>query len=544
MKVLFNKFFNDLDLTFFILIFKRVFNEDISYGSFDDSDILIESCFGDTSLLDKKQWKHTFFFSGESDRRLDSCFKINKDILKKYDCVLKGEKTNENIVNVPLFCLYTHIFNYKYAFVKHKRDISRFPTEYISTIPPKNVCIIVSNAVDHEGRNTFFDKLEQKIHIDYAGAYKNNVSRVADSHMTPEFIKFVSQYKFIITMENSKNKDYITEKIITGFAANTIPVYWGSDNIMDYFNEERFINVKTFSEEDMNDAINKTVLLLNDDNKYLEIINKPIYKNNTVPVTIDGIAKDIQKLFNIQDTQKKTFITFGGPSQNFHNSVNRIVSEAKELNYFDEIHGYTDIDLKNATEFWNAHKNFMENSSRGYGFWIWKSYLIKTQLTTMKENDILVYCDAGCTINKNGINRLNEYIDMLNNNDNNYGIISFQLEFQEGQYTKKAIFDYFHTEEHIKMLPQCLGGILLIRKNSHSMNIIDKWYEASMNHGLIDTTLSSNESPHFIENRNDQSLLSVIVNTNGSIKLKDETYFGGAWDTDGKMYPFWATRLK
>ena len=240
--------------------------------------------------------------------------------------------------------------------------------------------------------------------------------------------------------------------------------------------------------------------------------------------------------------QRKTFITFGGPSQNYYNSVHRIVGEAKELNYFDEIHGYTDIDLKNATEFWNTHKNFIENSPSGYGYWIWKPYIIKTQLNTMNDNDILVYCDAGCTINKNGINRLNEYINMLNNNKDNYGIISFQLEHKEHLFTKKAIFDHFHTEEHIKMLPQCLGGILLIKKNSHSINIINKWHEASMNHGLIDSTLSSNESPHFIANRNDQSLLSVLVNTYGSIKLKDETFFYNTWNTDGKIYPFWATR--
>lgn len=544
MKILFHNFFDDVDLTCFISIFKRVFNEDVSHGSFNDSDILFESCFGHTSLVDKKQWRYTFFFSGESDRRLESCFKVNKDMLQKYSCVLKGEKTNGNKVNLPLFFVYTEAFNYTYAFLKHTRDINRFPTEYISIIPPKNVCVIVSNSGDQEGRNTFYEKLGQKVHIEYAGNYKNNVSRVTHPFMTPEFIKFVSQYKFIITMENSKNEDYITEKIIEGFAANTIPVYWGSDNITNYFNEERFINIKTFSDEDMNDAINKIVLLLNDDAKYLEIINKPIYKNNTLPITIDSIANDIRKLFNIQDAQKKTFITFGGPTQNFHNSVNRIVREAKDLNYFDTVHGYTDIDLKNVPEFWTAHKNFIENTPRGYGCWIWKPYIIQTQLNTMNENDILVYCDAGCTINKNGINRLHEYIDMLNNN-NNYGILSFQLEFKGQQYTKKAIFDYFHTEEHIQLLPQCLAGITLIKKNSHSINIINKWQEASTNYSLLDfTTLTSNESPHFIENRNDQSILSVLVNTYGSIKLKDETYFGGAWDTDGKMYPFWATRLK
>ena len=41
-------------------------------------------------------------------------------------------------------------------------------------------------------------------------------------------------------------------------------------------------------------------------------------------------------------------------------------------------------DLKTIHEFWNVHKGFIESRPRGYGYWIWKSYL------TLKTLDVLV----------------------------------------------------------------------------------------------------------------------------------------------------------
>ena len=55
---------------------------------------------------------------------------------------------------------------------------------------------------------------------------------------------------------------------------------------------------------------------------------------------------------------------------------------------------------------------------------------------------------------------------------------------------------------------------------------------------------TGNENPNFIENRHDQSVLSIIVNKYGSIKIVDETYFHPTWDITGKEYPFWAKRIK
>lgn len=241
----------------------------------------------------------------------------------------------------------------------------------------------------------------------------------------------------------------------------------------------------------------------------------------------------------------KVFITFGGGHPSYHMAVNRVVKEARQLNFFDEIHGYTDLDLKKS-DFWSHHKSFIETPARGYGCWIWKPYFIKTELDKLKNDDILIYCDAGCMINPQGMPRLLEYIEMLNTNTEGYGMISFQLGYEEYKYTKRAIFEHLNAPESIQNMQQCLGTIQIIKKNTHSMNIINKWYDiATNNYNLIDfNTLSTNESPNFVQNRNDQSILSVLVNIYGSIKLKDETYFPDAWDTDGKPYPFWARRMR
>lgn len=519
MKLLFNNFFYDQDLSPFLYLFRLVFNENIEIGTLEDSDLLIESIFGNNTFLYKKKWLYSFCFIGESDRRI-SIFTQNK-IFKDYSCVLKGE-INNNLVNFPLFVFYNYCYKFVYEY-KNKPLLSK--------IPPKDVCVIISNN-DSEGRNYFLDELEKKVKIDYAGNYKNNVERIQHPHCSKEFVDFVSQYKFIISMENSKNKDYITEKILHGFSANTIPVYWGSDNISSYFNEERFINVKNFRET--NNAIEQIMVLLNNPMKYLETINKPIYKDDYVPLTLTNISHNIQNFLQIKNTQLKKFVTFG--NEIYYNSVKRICKESQNLKFFNEIYGFSDKYLKTEKDFWLKHGHFIENNNRGYGYWLWKPYLIKKELDKMKENDILIYCDSGCQINENGKRRLYEYIDMLNTSE--YGVISFQLEHLESLYTKNKVFE---TLEINKPFLQCMATVILLKKNLHSTTVIDEWYTHCENYELINDE-HSKEEDCFIDHRHDQSILSAIVNKRGSLKLKDETYFSN-W-IDGENYPFLAKRLR
>jgi hypothetical protein len=71
------------------------------------------------------------------------------------------------------------------------------------------------------------------------------------------------------------------------------------------------------------------------------------------------------------------------------NSKNRIKNEAESFNIFDNIVIYNDENLKtDFPEFWSTHGNFINNNSRGYGYWIWKSYLVLKTLESMNENDM------------------------------------------------------------------------------------------------------------------------------------------------------------
>ena len=140
----------------------------------------------------------------------------------------------------------------------------------------------------------------------------------------------------------------------------------------------------------------------------------------------------------------------------------------------------------------------------------------------LNENVILVYADCGCEINPEGKNRFLEYINMLDNNPNNFGLISFRMpQYLEKKWTKQAVLKWFMATEKIKNTGQFLAGIQIIKKNKHSINIINTWYH-NMIHQLINDD-TKNEANYFIENRHDQSIYSIIVKKFGSIKLNDET---------------------
>ena len=101
----------------------------------------------------------------------------------------------------------------------------------------------------------------------------------------------------------------------------------------------------------------------------------------------------------MQNNIKLHFITFGGGSENYYQAVERLCGQVKSLEIFDSITGYTDKDIKSDEVFWNKHKNFIINNKRGYGYWIWKPYLILKKLKEINDNDILLYLDCGCEIN-------------------------------------------------------------------------------------------------------------------------------------------------
>ena len=219
----------------------------------------------------------------------------------------------------------------------------------------------------------------------------------------------------------------------------------------------------------------------------------------------------------------------------YYDSLDRIQQEAKSLP-IDTIYAYKDTDLWMFPDFYHKHYHFIKSNKRGYGYWIWKPYLTLMTLSLLNENDILVYADAGCTIQASGLDRFNDYIKLVN--ESKTGILSFQLGFKEKEWTKMDLFQHLDANDHLEA-EQLLATVFIVRKCTESVAIIKKWYETSCHYHLLDDSKSVvKNDPLFKEHRHDQSIFSLIRHQSGSTVLSDET------DPNDKTYPFLATRKK
>ena len=58
-------------------------------------------------------------------------------------------------------------------------------------------------------------------------------------------------YYFSICIENSLYSDYFTEKIMDCFITGVVPIYWGSSNIKNYFNQKGILRFESLEELDV-----------------------------------------------------------------------------------------------------------------------------------------------------------------------------------------------------------------------------------------------------------------------------------------------------
>ena len=103
-------------------------------------------------------------------------------------------------------------------------------------VKTKLISVITSNKAftkGHLDRIEFVEKLKTYYgdRIDVFGSGYNDFEDKWD---------VLAPYKYHISIENSSQKYYWTEKISDCFLAETFPIYYGCTNLSDYFNEEAF----------------------------------------------------------------------------------------------------------------------------------------------------------------------------------------------------------------------------------------------------------------------------------------------------------------
>jgi len=253
-----------------------------------------------------------------------------------------------------------------------------------------------------------------------------------------------------------------------------------------------------------------------------------------------------------------SFVSYGNGK--FAQSRERIRKEAEQMGCFDgQIKVYTPEDL--SEEFKRAVGDVM-NEVRGGGYMTWKPYIIMDMLSKLKENDILLYADAGSTLRPEGIPRLKEYAEMISPTTNK-GVLVMRLVdgtthgpdgFLEKKWTSMRIFDYFKEtiDGTIANSSQITSSFAMCRKCPESLEVIGKWLEVAKTHPDLFTDRHNEESkkinPYFKDNRHDQSILSMIVQTapykNKCVIIDEEVENLHGTPQDLRKSPVFTSRIK
>tara|TARA_Y100000389_G_scaffold140099_1_gene137904 strand:- start:374 stop:1210 length:837 start_codon:yes stop_codon:yes gene_type:complete len=235
------------------------------------------------------------------------------------------------------------------------------------------------------------------------------------------------------------------------------------------------------------------------------------------------------------------FFTFG--DSNFTIQKKHLSKLAEYSGFFDKIYAYSpkDIDKK----FYKNYKVIL-NQKRGAGYWLWKYYFTNKIIENSKKGDIVIYLDAGSSINFHAKKRYKQYLDILNSSD--LGSLSFKEMEQNSEFkwTNKEILSYFKCENDKTLLntPQINASVLIFKNNEHTNDYLEEFIK-TINYDpyLITDKYAKNQNDGFIENRHDQSISSVIKKIHGTHLLENENQFQ---EKPEKQYdfPFLTVRRK
>jgi hypothetical protein len=138
----------------------------------------------------------------------------------------------------------------------------------------KKFCLIATS-INNPYKKQIDSFLNSISKCDYIKDY-NYILGDKSCYHSEELLNIFNSYKFVFVCENSINNGYITEKIFNCFFSRIIPIYYGSQNINYYCNNETFINLQNITFEKCKNLIND---LSEDEETYMKYINKDMINN-------------------------------------------------------------------------------------------------------------------------------------------------------------------------------------------------------------------------------------------------------------------------
>lgn len=158
---------------------------------------------------------------------------------------------------------------------------------------------------------------------------------------------------------------------------------------------------------------------------------------------------------------------------------------------------------------------------RGFGFWVWKPYLIYKTLMETNIGDVIAYIDSGASWASN----IKPYIDHMTGD-----ILAFQLKSSkdtETANTKKELLLYMDMDRpEVLNSRQILGGYSIWKNTENSRNVAKEWLDIASKKYLIDDTTCLYNHLGFTDHRHDQSIWSLLCKKKGIQYIEDPSEWG------------------
>lgn len=261
---------------FFINVLSKKYNVTVLNSSDDEEpDLLLYSWWGSNNL--KWQKCVRIYYTIEMDYPdFNICdYAIGLSIIDIQD----------RFFRLPVYIIYDDLL-YKYEkHLNNPNNNNLFNRKFCSTI--------VTNG---KLRDPFYFELLKRLNcynkVYSGGRFNNNIGTYIHNK-----VKFIQNFKFNLSIENSNIYGYVTEKIIESFIADSIPIYWGSNYVKTEFGTSGYINLNEFS--NINDAISQIKKINENKSLYLDIVcqkpNLKISKNEWECLLLDFFVNALSK---------------------------------------------------------------------------------------------------------------------------------------------------------------------------------------------------------------------------------------------------------
>ena len=199
--------------------------------------------------------------------------------------------------------------------------------------------------------------------------------------------------------------------------------------------------------------------------------------------------------------RRKFFVSYGAGK--YIPAVMRIAKEAIATGEFDVVHSYGQEDVSDLVRRCPAF-----SVARGAGLWSWKPDIILKAMEGMSNGDVLVYCDAGCTLR-----RCREWERIWRDMDGCE--LLAQRIYQKMERWSRIELAHEFNDISFRGLHQFMATVIIAVKSEFTLRFFSEWrrYMVERPELFVDVSLEERKSqlPCFIESRHDQSVFSALV---------------------------------